>query len=187
MPILAKIPRCSYCNNLIKGKRSHREGKKYFCNTTCRAASQVIPTDALLPQTRLCPGLCGIEKPIGEFSILGRTKNSIPYYGRCKPCNTQRVKDRRLLRVFNLTVGDYEKLLAYQGGVCAICKKPPAEGKRLAVDHSHKTGLIRGLLCNTCNQIIGYFQDSTCGFENAIVYLHTIPATLALGVPRYAA
>jgi len=146
----------------------------------------VTPVNAILPQVRLCLGPCNVEKSIGEFSVLGHTKNGIPYYGWCKPCLTQRIKDQRLLRLFNLTVADYERLLTYQGGVCAICKRPPKEEKRLAVDHDHKTGLIRGLLCHVCNQIVGYFQDNAqSGLENAIVYLQIIPATLALGVPRY--
>ena len=182
-----KIQRhCFQCGKLIEGKRSQREGKKYFCGVDCRIASQVTPVNAILPQVRLCLGPCNVEKSIGEFSVLGHTKNGIPYYGWCKPCLTQRIKDQRLLRLFNLTVADYERLLTYQGGVCAICKRPPKEEKRLAVDHDHKTGLIRGLLCHVCNQIVGYFQDNAqSGLENAIVYLQIIPATLALGVPRY--
>jgi len=43
-------------------------------------------------------------------------------------------------------------MLEAQHGLCAICLRPPKEGKRLAVDHNHKTGKVRGLLCWFCNK-----------------------------------
>lgn len=46
---------------------------------------------------------------------------------------------------------DYEMLLAFQGGTCAICKRPPAT-RRLDRDHDHKTMVVRGLLCVRCNR-----------------------------------
>jgi len=48
-------------------------------------------------------------------------------------------------------IAEYEKRLAEQGGVCAICKRPPKPGKRLNVDHNHRTLKCRGLLCGPCN------------------------------------
>lgn len=47
-------------------------------------------------------------------------------------------------------MAQYDKMLAAQGGKCAICKRPP-KSRRLAVDHDHKTGKVRGLLCFRCN------------------------------------
>jgi len=58
-----------------------------------------------------------------------------------------------------------------QGGICAICKKPPQQNKRLAVDHCHTTGDIRGLLCDLCNRGLGFFQDDIERIAIAIVYL----------------
>ena len=52
-----------------------------------------------------------------------------------------------------LAPGEYEALLAAQGGVCAICGNPP-KNRRLHIDHDHKTGRIRGLLCFTCNRYV---------------------------------
>lgn len=55
-----------------------------------------------------------------------------------------------LARRYRITIEDYERLLESQGGVCAICKTPP-RSYRLAVDHCHDSGAVRGLLCVSCN------------------------------------
>jgi hypothetical protein len=57
-----------------------------------------------------------------------------------------------------LTIAQYDELLEAQGGVCAICGRPP-KNRRLAVDHNHKTGKIRGLLCWVCNlKVLGRLE-----------------------------
>jgi Recombination endonuclease VII len=61
---------------------------------------------------------------------------------------------KHLKSFFGLTVDRYEAMLAAQGGVCALCGAPPLQ-KRLAVDHNHETGQIRGLLCFVCNRWLG--------------------------------
>lgn len=48
----------------------------------------------------------------------------------------------------------YEELLAEQGGVCAICKRPPSERRKLDMDHDHKEMFLRGLLCHRCNRTL---------------------------------
>lgn len=55
-----------------------------------------------------------------------------------------------LRRKYGLTPEQYQEMLDSQNGVCAICETPPTD-KRLAVDHDHDTGAIRGLLCKNCN------------------------------------
>ena len=75
----------------------------------------------------------------------------------------------RNLRVkFRLTVDEYETMLAKQDGVCAICRRPPQK-KRLAIDHNHTTGKIRGLLCAGCNTALGRLESSF--FPRACEYL----------------
>lgn len=71
----------------------------------------------------------------------------------------------------------YDAMLAAQGGVCAICGRPetrPApngQPSRLHVDHNHSTGLVRGLLCNNCNQAIGKMGDDPDRLITAAEYL----------------
>ena len=65
------------------------------------------------------------------------------------------------------TTIDYDRLYQIQQGKCAICKKHSTEFKRnLAVDHDHKTGKIRGLLCYRCNAILGHYENKD--FINSI-------------------
>ncbi len=78
-----------------------------------------------------------------------------------------------------LSKEDYERKLIYQDGVCAICNKEETQRSnkkskkpdRLRVDHNHKTGKIRGLLCAKCNFAIGLFKDNFDNIMNALMYL----------------
>jgi hypothetical protein len=62
---------------------------------------------------------------------------------------------RKPRRALQLGVSDeqYERLLAAQGGHCALCPNTP-KTRRLAVDHEHRTGRVRGLLCHRCNRVL---------------------------------
>ena len=87
-------------------------------------------------------------------------------------------KSNGLKRNYGITIEDYEVLLAAQGAVCAICKKPeskidPRSGFPfpLAVDHDHGTGRIRGLLCMKHNRGLGLFDDDVRNLRAAIAYL----------------
>lgn len=76
---------------------------------------------------------------------------------------------RRLKRKYGITAEQYGEMLAAQAGGCAICARPP-KTRRLAVDHNHKTGKVRGLLCYRCNgQLI---RDHTLeSLRRAVAYL----------------
>jgi Recombination endonuclease VII len=62
-------------------------------------------------------------------------------------------------RGLGVSTEDYERMLAEQGGGCAICGAPP-KTRRLHVDHNHKTGKVRGLLCFRCNRALPHYLDS---------------------------
>lgn len=92
--------------------------------------------------------------------------------------NPERSKSYTLQRDYGISLGEYEELMRRQNGCCAICKRADGDernnnngSKRLSVDHDHKTGAIRGLLCTMCNQGIGALQDSTTLLKLAIEYL----------------
>ena len=66
-----------------------------------------------------------------------------------------------LLRVYGITLDQYNLLRKKQGYRCFVCRRPEKEFKvRMAVDHDHKTGEIRGLLCSYCNhRVVGRNRD----------------------------
>lgn len=74
----------------------------------------------------------------------------------------------------------YDKLLKIQGGRCAICRCVP-RSRRMAIDHCHDTGVVRGLLCMTCNhELLGAAQDQVQILRNAVYYLEHNPAQAVL-------
>lgn len=89
----------------------------------------------------------------------------------------RRFKGYSLKSDFNLSIEEYDALLQIQNGLCAICKKPETSKhqsgkvKDLAVDHSHDTNVIRGLLCWVCNTGIGKLGDSPELLREAANYI----------------
>ena len=81
-------------------------------------------------------------------------------------------RDQALRVKYGIGLEQYEEMLAKQGGVCAICESPPRHQARpLNVDHCHKSGKVRGLLCTPCNAAIGGLRDSPELMRKAIEYV----------------
>jgi hypothetical protein len=78
---------------------------------------------------------------------------------------------RRDLRKYGLTPEQYDEMVAAQGGTCALCDAKCPTGQRLAVDHSHESGAVRGLLCRTCNAGIGSLKDDPDLLRRAAEYI----------------
>ena len=78
---------------------------------------------------------------------------------------------KKRLSLYGLTISDYEKMLESQNGVCACCHAPCDSKNSLAVDHDHKTGAVRGLLCVRCNRAIGLVKENTQTLLNLVDYL----------------
>lgn len=70
-------------------------------------------------------------------------------------------RKNRLKRTYGLTLKQYDKMVEDQDGVCAICGSVNENGHRLAVDHNHKTGKVRGLLCRKCNLGLFALENKT--------------------------
>ena len=123
------------------------------------------------PVTKTC-ARCGETKPEAAFHMqrCGRRR------GECGKCRSEarrargerrrivpETRDERLTRKlweqYRLTREQYTALIEAQEGLCAICRKAPAEGKRLAVDHCHSTGVVRALLCTYCNVTVGAYEN----------------------------
>lgn len=90
-------------------------------------------------------------------------------------------RSAKLKKAYGLTLDEFERMKTAQSGLCAICQQPPSRIRldrigELAVDHDHKTGKVRGLLCHYCNSGLGQFRDSPELLTRAIAYLLSYPA-----------
>lgn len=90
--------------------------------------------------------------------------------------------NRYLLRRYGITLDQYNDMVAAQNGVCALCGQPEKRlsrsdfnktPRRLAVDHNHQTGKIRGLLCHDCNVAIGFLRERPELIRKVIDYLES--------------
>jgi len=95
------------------------------------------------------------------------------YQKAWQAAHKERKPDYNLKWRYGMAPHAYDRMLASQGGACAICGRLES-GKRLAVDHDHVTGKVRGLLCNNCNICLG-------GLEN---YLPQAASYLSRFTPR---
>lgn len=91
-----------------------------------------------------------------------REKQLASRRGRCQRHDQLKVN-------YGIGLDEYNKMLAGQGGACAICSEPQTE--TLCVDHCHSTGKIRGLLCRKCNTGLGCYKDNADLMRLAIRYL----------------
>ena len=134
------------------------------------------------PPFKLCC-TCKCVKPANEFSSRLKAKTGLR--SDCKKCATaaatkwrkdnvdtsKAIRRRMTLKQYGLSMSDYAALLEKQGNGCAICGGQCSSGLRLAVDHNHYTGEVRGLLCWHCNTGIGKLKDSPHLVAKAVVYL----------------
>lgn len=111
------------------------------------------------------------DKPCKRCAVMFTPKGSRHYY--CEPC-------KPLVRyeykgVFS--AAEYQTLLAQQDSRCAICRSldpgGPAANNRFYGDHCHNTGKPRGLLCLSCNIVLGAFKDTPERFDKAADYLRS--------------
>jgi len=105
----------------------------------------------------------------------------------CRACASARQHGAMIAKTYGLDASQYDTLLAAQGGRCAICRARP-KSKRLAVDHDHGTGAVRGLLCSRCNHdLMGSAWDSMAMATSLWHYMNTPPASGAWMPPETAA
>lgn len=129
--------------------------------------------------TKVCSG-CDEIKPTTEFHKAKDGRKGL--CSRCKVCNCKRAQEHsssqagrncRLQRAYGMSLEDYSLLLASQGGKCKICgsEKPKGRWAQFHVDHCHKDGHVRGILCNRCNTMLGMVDDDPAALRAALKYL----------------
>ncbi|GGS02149.1 recombination endonuclease VII [Streptomyces aureoverticillatus] len=127
-----------------------------------------------------CRG-CDEVKPHSEWHRYTNASDGLST--RCKACRATEGRYGHLKRQYGLTEAERDEMIAAQKGLCVIClKAPPAH-----VDHCHKTGKVRGVLCFNCNTAIGLLAEDTDAMSRAADYLEGNawkPTLVAPGVYR---
>lgn len=126
---------------------------------------------------------CKAALPLELFGVASGYRDG--RRGQCNPCrtkkqterlranpdkrrNSQQIRTNDLRQRYGLSVDDYSRMKAAQGGRCRICDRPSSP---LVVDHCHESGHVRGLLCRRCNFALGAVGDNLDGIARFVAYL----------------
>jgi hypothetical protein len=172
--------KCEWCDKRFKPKTHSKT-----CSPRCRAlytqARRTSPGQALKP--RACV-VCGTWFKVGVLNNRTITcsadcrgkrasrlmKKKADKYNQLR--RGSRARSSNLKRRFGITEADYQIMLKGQKGKCAICgTREPGTAGVFAVDHDHRTGKVRGLLCRSCNVGIGNLKDDPNLLQAAVSYL----------------
>ena len=140
-----------------------------------------------LPESKYC-SKCKETLPREKFHRQSRSKSGLQDW--CISCrfNHKRTEKRAYdkaryhekkedwqgwyySRHYGIDLHEYKRRLEEQSNVCAICKGTCPTGRRLAVDHCHESGKVRGLLCTKCNSLLGQANSSLTILKEAQLYL----------------
>ncbi|WP_457457244.1 endonuclease VII domain-containing protein [Streptomyces sp. TE5632] len=188
------MKRCSRCGEskpraAFTGNRAAREGLRAYCRK-CWAgyhrARQLARGKKVRPRVEAPEGhkFCrsrGETKPHSEWHRNAGASDGL--LTSCKACRADKGRAGRLKRKYGITEAERDELIASQGGACCICLSAPAAH----VDHCHKTGRVRGVLCFSCNAALGQFKDRPDAIRRAAAYVEGIawkPTLVAPGVYR---
>jgi hypothetical protein len=119
--------------------------------------------------TNACKSCCDItRKKFLSNNPLWETEQNKKYNLN----NFEYIKDYKLRRDHGLTLATYNMMFKKQKGKCAICGTHQSELRMsLAVDHDHKTGVVRDLLCNSCNWVLGHCKEDIAILDLTIKYI----------------
>jgi len=137
------MKRCTRCKKLKSKSEFYRDGRR---------------KDGLMSQCKLCHGAWGSTK---KWYLAHPVKAK--EIGRKSPLKNH----------YNLTMDEYDSLLKKQHDKCCLCGDPePVDRfKYLCVDHDHRTGKLRGLLCRKCNFFVGMVEENPLIFRKVTAYL----------------
>lgn len=130
------------------------------------AKRSALPIQKEQMDTKECR-ICQTTKPLSEYYYR---KDSGKHRSECAECLIELTK----YRAYGVCNVKYDEMLVKQHGGCAICgsKFDNTRFRKLSIDHDHRTGAVRGLLCSNCNTSLGLMKDSPERLQAAIDYLN---------------
>lgn len=181
--------KCKFCKkDFTRSKNDIKRGRTQFCSLDCHNKNQQEQSaqrveKILATKSKQC-NFCYQTFPLQNFFKSSKSKDGFGAY--CKKCKVLKNskswkankhkhldarKNSHLIRTYSISLKEYKAMLNKQDGLCAICFGKNKDKRKLSVDHCHKTGKIRGLLCTKCNQAIGLFNDDPAILVRARKYL----------------
>lgn len=158
------------CPGCTQTKLHEAKGMCQICYDTSRRRAKGIK-----PPVRTTPEAQKLQKKITSKALYEADKRKHHEHGN-RWRRTNRIRHLKLSRLahikreFGLEPWEYRGLLRHQAGLCAVCCEPMIPGAT-CVDHCHRTGKVRGLLCHSCNTSLGRLQDCAALVFHAAEYL----------------
>ncbi len=172
MKICTKCKKSKDLDNFPKGRNAcktcYAKQKADYQRTT---RGKALHANVVLKYSQSPKGKIVKQKEYIKGRLRGWDLDYIKYNGR----------KRTLMERYGITVDDYNMLLSKQKGLCDVCGNPETATRKsrsgtvrllqLSVDHNHKTGKVRGLLCSKCNLAIACLKENVEYMANAISYI----------------
>ena len=154
---------CSNCRKIKKqeSRKKRQQGQNIIPieNKTCNKCNETKLATEFYKDSGISDGRATIcKKCKNKTAIRWRKKNRIKYNAQMREYHAKHYPRLRLQR-YKLSPEEHQKMLIEQNYCCKICSKKPQTKRPLVVDHCHKTGIVRGLLCYNCNRIITLLDD----------------------------
>lgn len=147
------MKKCSICKETKSLEEFHFQNKKLNKRVSaCRTCSSKVQKESRLKDIE--------ETRRKDRENYQKTKeHRVEYARKYRENNKDKTRDTHLYSSYRIRQKDYLKMKEDQNGRCAICNEPEENLKRiLCVDHCHETGKVRGLLCDTCNKFLGFYE-----------------------------
>lgn len=169
-------------------------GRLARCKACTRELYQLrLQTVVCTTTTKTCR-TCGLTLDATHFGRNGSSSDGLRNH--CKSCCARKIasyrrehkdktRESNLKCAYGLTLADYNTMLDNQGGLCAVCGRSP-DGGVLQVDHCHRTGIVRGLLCRACNVALGMMEDDESRIQALQYYVrvHSVQTNTKVGTGR---
>jgi hypothetical protein len=153
---------CTGCNTFkpldeFASRRESKDGKQTRCRACVSAYDAVRYKNMAPPRVR-------VFIPEEERGAYKKAYDALRY-------NPKEGRAHHLKQKYGLSVEDYERMLIAQSGRCDACNAPMIGSREPCVDHNHKTGRVRALLCSPCNRTIGHAKEDPICLRVLAVYL----------------